>query len=150
LEQGHTRQVSAVAFSPDGRKAVTASQDHSMQIWNLAVRYQQQEDPKCLVNVQQQVCLTCIEHLAFRESIALMLRRQAFTTAAQVPNGQSYELLAFGAHGVIAAALGRTLHMIDSASGAVMSVIDDAHSPVAYLQWSPVPRLTGETPALSA
>ena len=63
----------------------------------------------------------------------------------QVPSGQSYKLLAFGAHGVIAAALGRTLHMIDSASGAVMSVIEDAHSPVAYLQWSPVPRLTGVT-----
>jgi hypothetical protein len=60
-----------------------------------------------------------------------------------VPNGHSYTLLAFGAHGVIAAALGRTLHMIDSASGAVMSVVDDAHSPVAYLQWSPVPMLTG-------
>ena len=67
-----------------------------------------------------------------------------------MPSGQSYKLLAFGAHGVIAAALGRTLHMIDSASGAVMSVIEDAHSPVAYLQWSPVPRLTGVTGAATA
>jgi hypothetical protein len=74
----------------------------------------------------------------------------SYALLAQVPSGQSYKLLAFGAHGVIAAALGRTLHMIDSASGAVMSVIEDAHSPVAYLQWSPVPRLTGVTGAAMA
>jgi WD40 repeat protein len=55
LYQGHSRQVSAVAFSPDGRKAVTASQDHSLRVWNLSVRYAQLEDPKIVVNVQQQV-----------------------------------------------------------------------------------------------
>lgn len=53
--QGHTRQVSAVAFSPDGRRAVTASQDHSLRIWKLDVRYAQQEDPKCIVKADQQV-----------------------------------------------------------------------------------------------
>lgn len=109
--KGHSRQVSAVAFSPDGRRAVTASQDHSLRVWNLDVRYQQQEDPKCLVNVQQ-----------------------------SVPNGRSYEHLAYGAHGVIAASFERSVHMIDSASGAVVSIIEDAHTAVTYLQWSPVPR----------
>lgn len=44
-----------MAFSPDARRAVTASQDHSLRVWKLDVRYRQQEDPKCIVNVQQQV-----------------------------------------------------------------------------------------------
>lgn len=52
-----------MAFSPDGWRAVTASQDHSLRIWNIAVRYMQQEDPKCLVNVQQQVVQVAILQL---------------------------------------------------------------------------------------
>lgn len=63
---------------------------------------------------------------------------------AQVPKGKSYEFLAYGAHGVIAAGLGRDVHMIDSASGSVLSVIEDAHTKLTYLQWSPVPRRIGE------
>ncbi len=44
-----------MAFLPDGRRAVTASQDHSLRIWKLDVRYAQQEDPKCIVKADQQV-----------------------------------------------------------------------------------------------
>lgn len=113
--KGHSRQVTAVAFRPDGKRAVTASNDHTLRIWNLDVRYLQQEDAKCLVNVQQ-----------------------------ELPADQSYTKLAFGAHGVIAAALERTLHMIDSASGAVLQIIEDAHNDIAYLQWSPQPRQIGD------
>lgn len=36
------------------------------------------------------------------------------------------------------------MHMIDSASGAVVSIIEDAHTAVTYLQWSPVPCRIGE------
>jgi WD40 repeat protein len=32
-------QVMSVAFSPDGGRAVTASKDGTMRIWNTAVRY---------------------------------------------------------------------------------------------------------------
>jgi WD40 repeat protein len=32
----------SAAFAPDGSKAVTASKDGTMRIWNLAVRYQLQ------------------------------------------------------------------------------------------------------------
>lgn len=113
--KGHSRQVAAVAFRPDGKRAVTASNDHSLRIWNLDVRYRQLEDAKCLVDMQQ-----------------------------EVPVGQSYTKLAFGSHGVIAAALERTLHMIDSASGAVLQIIEDAHNHIAYMQWSPQPRRIGD------
>jgi WD40 repeat protein len=35
-------QVMSAAFAPDGSKAVTASKDGTLRIWNLAVRYQLQ------------------------------------------------------------------------------------------------------------
>lgn len=35
-------QVMSAAFSPDGSKAVTASKDGTLRVWNLAVRYQLQ------------------------------------------------------------------------------------------------------------
>lgn len=62
----------------------------------------------------------------------------------QVPKGKSYDFLAYGAHGVIAAGLARTVHMIDSACGGVLSVIEDAHTSLTSLQWSPMPRRVGE------
>jgi WD40 repeat protein len=37
-----TLQVMSAAFAPDGSKAVTASKDGTLRIWNLAVRYQLQ------------------------------------------------------------------------------------------------------------
>jgi WD40 repeat protein len=35
----------SAAFAPDGSKAVTASKDGTLRIWNLAVRYQLQVSP---------------------------------------------------------------------------------------------------------
>ncbi len=60
-----------------------------------------------------------------------------------MPKGKSYELLSYGGHGVIAGGLDRAVHMIDSASGAVLAVIDDAHTHLTYLSWSPTPRSVG-------
>eukprot|EP00879_Flechtneria_rotunda_P007547 GHRR01007917.1.p1 GENE.GHRR01007917.1~~GHRR01007917.1.p1 ORF type:complete len:307 (+),score=87.00 GHRR01007917.1:2753-3673(+) len=37
--KGHTSQVLSAAFSPDGSKAVTASKDGTLRVWNTAVRY---------------------------------------------------------------------------------------------------------------
>ena len=39
-------KIYAVAFSPDGTKAVTASKDKTWAVWTLDVRYGQDEDPK--------------------------------------------------------------------------------------------------------
>lgn len=61
-----------------------------------------------------------------------------------MPAGQSYTHLAYGAHDVIAAGLDRTIHLIDASSGALLQVIEDAHTQLVYLQWSPVPRRIGE------
>lgn len=80
LLQGHSRQVAAVAFRPDGKRAVTASNDHSLRIWNLDVRYRQLEDAKCLVDVQQEV----ISSYSPLRSAAVCLGRLAAT--ALVPS----------------------------------------------------------------
>jgi WD40 repeat protein len=37
--KGHTSQVMAAAFNPDGTKAVTASKDGTLRLWNINVRY---------------------------------------------------------------------------------------------------------------
>lgn len=63
--------------------------------------------------------------------------------ALQVPAGQSYTHLAYGTHDVIAAGLERTIHLIDASSGALLQVVEDAHTQLVYLQWSPVPRRIG-------
>jgi WD40 repeat protein len=31
---GHSRDVSSLAFAPDGRTAVSASWDHTLKLWN--------------------------------------------------------------------------------------------------------------------
>lgn len=49
--KGHTSQVTALAFSPDGTRAVTASKDGSWRVWRLDVLYTLNEDPKCLYTV---------------------------------------------------------------------------------------------------
>jgi len=34
--QGHTNGVTGVAVTPDGRRAVSASRDHTLRVWDLA------------------------------------------------------------------------------------------------------------------
>ena len=45
-------QVQAVAFSPDGAQAVTASRDGTWCAWGLGVRHWLQEDPKKLLQAR--------------------------------------------------------------------------------------------------
>ena len=52
--KGHKSQVMSVAFSPDNKRAVTASKDGTMRVWNIDVRYHLSEDPKTLVVVGRQ------------------------------------------------------------------------------------------------
>lgn len=86
----HPTQVMAAAFSPDGSRAVTASKDGSLRVWNTAVRYQLQEDPKTLLRVD-----------------------------LPLPGGQVFEQLAWGPDGTVAASLGGHIHFLDSKTGQV-------------------------------
>src|SRR5262249_54059623 len=47
LLRGHTGAVTAVAFAPDGRSLVSASQDGSVKVWDVAAR----QDPNRLVAI---------------------------------------------------------------------------------------------------
>ena len=44
--KGHSSQVKCVGFSGDSYKAVTASMDGTLAIWNIDVRYHLNEDAK--------------------------------------------------------------------------------------------------------
>ena len=52
--KGHRSQIMTAAFSPDNKRAVTASKDLTLRIWNIDVRYSLSEDPKTLLNVRGQ------------------------------------------------------------------------------------------------
>lgn len=107
--KGHKSQVMSAAFAPDGSKAVTASKDGTMRIWNLAVRYQLQEDPKVLLNLP-----------------------------LPLPKGQCFERMAWGPDGTVAAAVGGHIHFIDSKTGQVLEVLHAHDGRITSMVWSPV------------
>lgn len=49
--KGHSSQVKCVGFSSDSRRAVTASLDGTLGVWNIDVRYHLREDAKRIVKV---------------------------------------------------------------------------------------------------
>ena len=67
-----------------------------------------------------------------------------------MPLGRFYNHIAFGPDGIIAASYDRSLHFIDSASGCVLEMIEDAHDgSISQLVWNPVHAVIGvpnETP----
>jgi WD40 repeat protein len=40
-----------VSFSPDSKRVVSASEDGTLRVWNIDVRYHMSEDPKVLLKV---------------------------------------------------------------------------------------------------
>lgn len=50
--KGHKKKVMSVALSPDNKRAVTVSQDGTLRVWNIDVRYSLAEDPKTLLTVR--------------------------------------------------------------------------------------------------
>ena len=54
-------------FSPDSKRAVTASKDGTWCIWNIDVRYKMDEDPKRLLQSPQPVRLTHCRLLAAQQ-----------------------------------------------------------------------------------
>ncbi|KAK9860423.1 hypothetical protein WJX84_007132 [Apatococcus fuscideae] len=107
--KGHKRQVMCIAFSPDNSRAAIASQDGTWSVWNIDVRFRQQEDPKRLLQETQ-----------------------------EVPSGQCYCHMAYGARGILAAAYGSTLHFLNAESGQLLESIPDAHdAAITAMEWTP-------------
>ena len=61
--QGHKSQILCLTFSPDATKMVTASKDGTWRVWNIDVRYHQQEDAKCMLHHKQEVSSLCAAHV---------------------------------------------------------------------------------------
>jgi WD40 repeat protein len=135
--KGHRSKVLALDFAPDGKRVVTASADGeppaciarcglpaaraptprpppprragTLIVFNIDVRYKQQEDPKKLL-----------------------------TAGLALPRGQCYSRLAWGPGGHIAAAHGATVHLLDARSGEQVEAIREAHSAeITDMEWSP-------------
>jgi len=49
--KGHRKGIIDVAFSPSNDKAVTLSKDQTIKVWNIDVRYEMSEDPRCLETI---------------------------------------------------------------------------------------------------
>lgn len=109
--KGHTRKVTAVAIAPDGARAVTASEDGTLRVWRLDVRYHLQEDAKAVLSVP-------LERLGLAP-------------------GESFRRLALGPGGVIAAAHGGFVHFIDGAGGALLAKVHAHEGPIACMAWAP-------------
>lgn len=106
--KGHKKKVTAVEFSPDSRQAVTASEDGTLKIWNINVRYKQQEDAKELAKEG----LPCVNANVTR--------------------------LAWGRGGHIAAVAGSDVYILAGGSGKMVDVISGAHAGEIHdILWSP-------------
>lgn len=107
---GHKKKITSIAFSPDGKKAVTASEDGTLRIWNIDVRYSLQEGAKLLVVAGLPSPDKTISHLSWSR----------------------------GGEGIIAAACGSDLYMIDPGSGQAVATVMGAHAaPITDMTWSP-------------
>lgn len=78
--KGHTSQVTALAFSADGTRAVTASKDGTWRVWKLDVRYTLNEDPKCLHTVGACRCvgMARVVQLAYAHRLRCLSSRSRF------------------------------------------------------------------------
>ncbi|KAL3134052.1 hypothetical protein ABBQ32_008481 [Trebouxia sp. C0010 RCD-2024] len=107
--KGHRSQILCLTFSPDSTKMVTASKDGTWRVWNIDVRYRQQEDAKCLLQHQQ-----------------------------EVPAGAAYSHLAWGPTGQLAAACDNSIHFLDSSTGGIIDTVEGAHeAAISSLEWAP-------------
>ncbi|PSC75857.1 Transducin beta 2 [Micractinium conductrix] len=105
--KGHKSKVFCLDFSPDLTKAVTASGDGLLKVWNINVRYHMDEDPKVLLS-----------------------------TGLSLLPGKCYSRLAWGPD-YIAAVCGTTLHFLDPRTGEVVERVEDAHdAAITSLEWS--------------
>ncbi|KAG1663887.1 hypothetical protein FOA52_014700 [Chlamydomonas sp. UWO 241] len=107
--KGHKKKVMSVALSHDNKRAVTVSQDGTLRVWNIDVRYALAEDPKTVL-----------------------------TIAMPLSGGRCYQRLAMGPGGIIAASVDGLVHLLDGTNGSLLDAIPDAHDGgVSELHWCP-------------
>ncbi|KAI8469467.1 MAG: WD40-repeat-containing domain protein [Monoraphidium minutum] len=115
--KGHSRKVMCAAISPDGTRAATASEDGTLRVWKLDVRYQLQEDPKTLL-------VAPLTDLGLRA-------------------GEVFERMAWGPDGTIAAAHGQFVHFFTGASARLLETLHAHEGRITCLAWAPGPLALG-------
>jgi len=113
----------AVALNPDGTRAVTASKDGTLRLWNLDVRYHMQEDPKLLLKAP-----------------------------LPLPSGRCYRSLHWGPSGMLAGVLpGGEVHFLWASELRLVESLQSHDGEVTALAWAPkVMSFEGEDVAVLA
>ncbi|GAQ88744.1 hypothetical protein KFL_004560050 [Klebsormidium nitens] len=115
--KGHKGAVYWLSFTDDSKRIVTSSKDGTIKVWNIDVRYQLDEDPRCLAT------FPC-----------------GLPAVGKAP--PHYDRIAVAPGGaLLAAAAGHTLHWLDLRTGAVLERAEHAHEgEISCLAWAPQPR----------
>ena len=115
---------------PKGRTAVTSSRDGTWKVWDLDVRFAQNEDPKVL---HSHACtLPPLEPSASAASAA--------SHAGAAAGAPHYDRVAISPDGAtVAASRGALLHFLCAETGKVLEAVPGAHdAEIAGLCWAPV------------
>ncbi|CAM6097560.1 unnamed protein product [Calypogeia fissa] len=114
--KGHKSAVTWLCFTWDSERIITASKDGTIRIWSINVRYQMDEDPKCLK-------VFPIPLVDAKGGVIL------------------YERLAVSPDGkILAASHGHLLQWLSTDTGAVLDTAEHAHDgEILSLVWSPQP-----------
>eukprot|EP00798_Chlamydomonas_sp_ICE-L_P005050 gene5050-34839_t len=135
--KGHKSQVMCTAFSPDNRKAITASKDGTLRVWNIDVRYSFSEDPKTLLVIPMHLPNSkSYQRMAFGPT-GIIATSCKGTIPMHLPNGKCYQRMAFGPTGIIAASYEGTVHLISSTTGELLETIDAHDGTIAHMAWCP-------------
>eukprot|EP00899_Mesostigma_viride_P027789 jgi/Mesvir1/8195/Mv12490-RA.1 len=117
--KGHKKGLVCLAFNNDGTRVVTVSRDGTWKLWNINVRYDVNEDPKCILTAP----------------------------CAPTPD-YDLVALAPGDNPLLAAVKGRQVFLLDTTTGTLAKEVHDAHdAAITSLLWFPSPLPTDDGPA---
>ncbi|GBG76057.1 hypothetical protein CBR_g21297 [Chara braunii] len=121
--KGHKSAVTWLCFAHDSEKVVTASKDGKIKVWNINVRYELSEDPRCLHTFD-------IPENANQQKGGV----HYFDKLALSPDDR-----------ILACTIGCTLCWLDMETGEVIDTAENAHDGhVSCLEWSPQRHNTGK------
>ncbi|KAF7153773.1 hypothetical protein RHSIM_Rhsim01G0147300 [Rhododendron simsii] len=123
--KGHKSAVTWLCFSPNSEQIITASKDGTIRIWNINVRYHQDEDPKTL------------------KVFAIPLHDSNGTT-------MQYDCLSISPNGrILAVTNGSTLQWLSAETGQALDTADRAHDgDITDIAWAPRTISNGDKQAL--